>query len=76
VLSDEGPDQRPAGRTADACRWLGPLGELRLWVLAEDGWWGRVSNKDQARWIRPSTFRSGEGSHRPFFAPSGANLRT
>jgi hypothetical protein len=30
----------------------GPAGELTLWLLAEDGWWGSVAGKDGVRWIR------------------------
>ena len=30
----------------------GPAGELRMWLLVEDGWWGLVAGRDGVRWIR------------------------
>src|SRR5215204_6987364 len=30
----------------------GPAGELRVWLLAEDGWWGLVAGPDGVRWMR------------------------
>lgn len=26
----------------------GPVGKLSLWLLADDGWWGLVTNKEHA----------------------------
>src|SRR5215211_7236795 len=28
----------------------GPAGELRVWLLAEDGWWGLVAGRNGVRW--------------------------
>jgi hypothetical protein len=35
----------------------GPAGELTLWLLAEDGWWGLVASKQGVRWIRAEYLR-------------------
>ena len=35
----------------------GPVGELRVWLRAEDGWWGLVSGPDGVRWIRAKDLR-------------------
>jgi len=35
----------------------GPAGELRVWLLAEDGWWGLVAGRDGVRWIRADDLR-------------------
>src|SRR5215208_6815308 len=35
----------------------GPAGELRVWLLAEDGWWGLVAGRTGVRWIRAENLR-------------------
>jgi len=35
----------------------GPVGELRVWLRAEDGWWGLVAGRDGTRWIRAEELR-------------------
>ena len=35
----------------------GPAGELTLWLMAEDGWWGLVQGKSGVRWIRAEDLR-------------------
>jgi len=35
----------------------GPAGELRVWLLAEDGWWGLVASSTGVRWIRANDLR-------------------
>ena len=35
----------------------GPAGELRVWLLAEDGWWGLAAGKAGVRWIRAQDLR-------------------
>jgi hypothetical protein len=35
----------------------GPAGELRVWLLADDGWWGLVSGTDGMRWMRAEDLR-------------------
>jgi len=35
----------------------GPAGELRVWLRAEDGWWGLVAGRDGVRWIRANDLR-------------------
>ena len=35
----------------------GPAGELRVWLRAEDDWWGLVAGRDGARWIRADDLR-------------------
>ena len=35
----------------------GPVGELRVWLLAEDGWWGLVADQGWLRWIRARDLR-------------------
>jgi len=35
----------------------GPAGELKVWELAEDGWWGLVAGRDGVRWIRANDLR-------------------
>src|SRR5215203_72371 len=35
----------------------GPAGELRVWLLAEDGWWGLVAGRDGVRWTRAEDLR-------------------
>ena len=34
-----------------------PVGELRVWLLAEDGWWGLVAGRDGVRWMRAANLR-------------------
>jgi hypothetical protein len=36
--------------------WV-PAGELRVWLLAEDGWWGLVAGRDGVQWIRAGDLR-------------------
>jgi hypothetical protein len=36
--------------------WV-PTGELTLWLLADDGWWGSVQGKDGVRWVRAEDMR-------------------
>jgi len=38
----------------------GPVGELRAWLLAEDGWWGLVAGRTGVRWIRAEDLASPE----------------
>jgi hypothetical protein len=35
----------------------GPAGELSLWLLADDGWWGLVRGNAGVRWIRAEDLR-------------------
>jgi hypothetical protein len=36
----------------------GPAGKLTLWLLAEDGWWGLVTNQQHAtRWFKAEDLR-------------------
>src|SRR5215208_3420240 len=35
----------------------GPAGELRVWLLAEDGWWGLVAGRDGVRWMPANDLR-------------------
>ena len=35
----------------------GPAGVLRVWLLAEDGWWGLVAVRTGVRWIRADDLR-------------------
>jgi hypothetical protein len=42
--------------------WV-PAGELTLWLLAEDGWWGSVQGKEGVRWIRAEDLREARGSN-------------
>ena len=35
----------------------GPVGELRFWLLAEDGWWGLVAGTTGVRWMRAEDLR-------------------
>src|SRR5215207_3830907 len=35
----------------------GPVGELRAWLLAEDGWWGLVAGRTGVRWVRAEDLR-------------------
>jgi len=35
----------------------GPAGELTLWLMAEDGWWGLVQGKSGVQWIRAEDLR-------------------
>ena len=35
----------------------GPVGELRVWLLAEDGWWGLVAGTTGVRWMRAEDLR-------------------
>ena len=37
--------------------WV-PAGELRVWLRAEDGWWGLVSTRDGLRWFRAENLAS------------------
>ena len=39
----------------------GPAGELRVWLLAEDGWWGLVAGRTGVRWMRADDFRQSPG---------------
>ena len=35
----------------------GPAGELRVWLHAEDGWWGLVASRHGVRWMRAEDLR-------------------
>jgi hypothetical protein len=35
----------------------GPAGELSLWLLTEDGWWGQVASTHGVRWIKAADLR-------------------
>src|SRR5829696_4125999 len=37
-------------------RW-GLAGQLRVWLLAEDGWWGLVAGRTGVRWMRAEDLR-------------------
>src|SRR5829696_7011797 len=34
-----------------------PAGELKAWLLAEDGWWGLVADRTGVRWMRAEDLR-------------------
>jgi len=38
----------------------GPAGLLRVWLLAEDGWWGLVSGRNGVRWMRAEDLRQSQ----------------
>jgi hypothetical protein len=38
----------------------GPAGELRVWLRAEDGWWGLVAGRDGVRWIPAEDLRQSQ----------------
>ena len=35
----------------------GPAGELRAWLLADDGWWGLVAGRNGVQWMRAEDVR-------------------
>jgi hypothetical protein len=39
---------------------MGPVGELRVWLLAEDGWWGLVAGRDEVRCMRAEDLRQAQ----------------
>src|SRR5215212_6455303 len=41
--------------------WV-PAGELRVWLLADDGWWARVASRTGVRWIRANHLRQSRPS--------------
>ena len=45
----------------------GPAGELRFWVLAEDGWRGLLASREGVRWMRAEDLRQSRPvqSHNP-----------
>ena len=47
---------RPVDPPINVDCW-GPAGELTLWLMAEDGWWGLVASKQGVRWIRAEDLR-------------------
>jgi len=47
---------RPVDPPVQVDGW-GPLGELSLWVWAEDTWWGQVTNKQGVRWVKADDMR-------------------
>ena len=46
----------------------GPAGELRVWLLADDGWWGLVASRRGVRWMRAEDLRPS-----PTDVPNGAS---
>jgi hypothetical protein len=34
--------------------------ELRVWLLAEDGWWGLVTGRDGGRWMPADDLRQSQ----------------
>src|SRR5215207_11210453 len=54
----------------------GPVGELRVWLRAEDGWWGLVAGRDGVRWmraeeLRPRNRRTESATPRPYESDDG-----
>jgi hypothetical protein len=48
---------RPVDPPVPVYGW-GPAGKLTLWLLAEDGWWGLVTNQQHAtRWFKAEDLR-------------------
>jgi hypothetical protein len=46
----------------------GPAGELRVWLLTDDGWWGLVASRRGVRWMRAEDLRPS-----PPDVPNGAS---
>jgi hypothetical protein len=51
------PAASPARSSRRSASMAGDLGELTVWLQAEEGWYGLVRGKGGVRWVRAEDLR-------------------